>query len=419
MLSSGSGSGSVLRYVRVSLSGHNKVLSLAGSVRYVRVSLSGHNKVLSLAEVQVFSVVDVDGNETDVALESTGATATQSSTINYHYGAEKAIDGRTTGENTDFTHTAGGVGEQEGTSNPWWEVDLQESYNVTRIVVWNRKGDTWRLSGATISLLDAKRNVVKSYHLGDTTNIRKFEFEVLDAGSFRGIQFPLEYHFSQDSETGLVDRSFRQEAFTHGTVLTNKKFSLVDPETNMALSVTDCNGAVRMKASSTALPSQQFRITDLDQLESIICPGNVLSVDVIKSTWMCKSGSVEKGTVTISGTNSAVARPKCNSKSGCSSNSCTVTLTKKDYCTDGNKLTLKASNPSDASQKWRFYDDGIVNLACGRTNGNFAITQVSDDNFQDIPLFEELQFSFVNPFSGEAIGIGVEVSERVYFVFVL
>eukprot|EP00956_Cyclotella_meneghiniana_P007174 scaffold9747_cov35-Cyclotella_meneghiniana.AAC.1 len=59
---------------------------------------------------------------------------------------------------------------------------------------------------------------------------------------FDQIQFPLAYNFPQDDETGVVDRSFTQDAFNGGSsaTLANRKFSLVDPETNMALSVTDC-----------------------------------------------------------------------------------------------------------------------------------------------------------------------------------
>ena len=59
--------------------------------------------------------------------------------------------------------------------------------------------------------------------------------------TFDQIQFPLAYNFPQDDKTGVVDRSFTQEAFNGGSsaTLTNRGFSLVDPKTNMALSVTD------------------------------------------------------------------------------------------------------------------------------------------------------------------------------------
>eukprot|EP00956_Cyclotella_meneghiniana_P041161 scaffold217109_cov36-Cyclotella_meneghiniana.AAC.1 len=53
------------------------------------------------------------------------------------------------------------------------------------------------------------------------------------------IQFPLAYNFPQNDHTGVVDRSFTQKAFKGGpsATLTKRKFSLVDPKTNMALSV--------------------------------------------------------------------------------------------------------------------------------------------------------------------------------------
>ena len=390
--------------------------SAVTKVKYIRVSLSGSNKVIHLSEVQVFAMVN--GVETNVALASSGATATQSSTYpnSIPFSASNAINGQHSGTIWDITHT-------NFENNPWWEVKLTDSYDVTRIVIWNRLDCCLeKLSGAVSSLLDANRNVVEEYALGDTTGKRKFEFDLHPTSSFHNIQFPVGYDFPQDP-SGVVDRTFQQEAFHGGagTALTDRKFSLIDPETNLALFVTDCDGFVRTDASNELLTSQQFRITHSDQIESINCPGKVLSFDIVKSTWMCKRGSDEKGAVTIFGTNNADAVSACKeSKNSCSNdNPCTVTRTHNDYCMDGNRLILKASNPADASQKWRFYDDGIVNLACGRTNGNFAMTQISDDNFQDIALFEELQFSFVNPSSGEAIGIGVEVSEGLFCVFAI
>ena len=55
----------------------------------------------------------VDGVETDVALQSKGATAAQSSTAGSQFPANKAIDGDTTASNNHITHTL-----QE--DNPWW-----------------------------------------------------------------------------------------------------------------------------------------------------------------------------------------------------------------------------------------------------------------------------------------------------------
>ena len=239
---------------------------------------------------------------------------------------------------------------------------------------------------------------------------------VLDDSStgafFDSIQFPLAYNFPMD-ESGLVDRTFEQEAFNGGTdsALFNRKFALVDPVKNTAIRVPDCEGRHPIMSNyDNTVAHQHFRLTENDQLESIGCSGKVISVGVVKTTWMCKSGGVEKGTVTITGENDGDAVAECTeSKDGCINHSCTVTRQNNDYCIDGNVLILEDSNSDDMSQKWRFYENGIVNLACGRMNGNLAISQINDDNFDQISLFEELQFSFVNPSNNKAITVGGEV----------
>eukprot|EP00956_Cyclotella_meneghiniana_P019099 scaffold32470_cov37-Cyclotella_meneghiniana.AAC.1 len=74
------------------------------------------------------------------------------------------------------------------------------------------------------------------------TSVATLSFKPFDI--FEQIQFPLAYNFPQDDTTGVINRSFEQEAFRGGSsaTLTNRKFSLVDPNTNMALSVTNCAG---------------------------------------------------------------------------------------------------------------------------------------------------------------------------------
>jgi hypothetical protein len=78
----------------------------------------------------------------DVAL---GKPVTQSST----HGAGPEANG-VNGILTDFTHTA------TGDAGPWWEVDLQGSFELTSIVIWNR-GDGCcqsRLRDITVMVLD-------------------------------------------------------------------------------------------------------------------------------------------------------------------------------------------------------------------------------------------------------------------------
>jgi hypothetical protein len=116
------------------------------SGRFVRISLSGPNRILSLAEVQVYSGAD------NIA---TKGEATQSS-VDYGGPAKLAIDGNTDGnyEKKSVTHT-------KAEQDPWWEVDLKVEKTIDRIVVWNRVGGVEdRLAGYKLELLNEKREVV-------------------------------------------------------------------------------------------------------------------------------------------------------------------------------------------------------------------------------------------------------------------
>jgi putative heme-binding domain-containing protein len=116
--------------------------------RYVRIELPGRNKTLTLAEVEVFS----DGK--NIARRG---KALQKNTA-YGGDARRAIDG-----NTNGTFGAGGQSHtEEGTSNPWWEVDLGSEAPIDTVVVWNRTDDglAKRLNGFTLKVLDKQHKVV-------------------------------------------------------------------------------------------------------------------------------------------------------------------------------------------------------------------------------------------------------------------
>lgn len=116
--------------------------------RYVRVELPGKQRTLTLAEVQVFS---------DGANVARGGKATQSSTASGG-SPGRAIDGNTSGTYNDgsATHT------QEGTDDPWWEVDLGREFPIEQIVVWNRTDGALgsRLANFTVRVLDANKQTV-------------------------------------------------------------------------------------------------------------------------------------------------------------------------------------------------------------------------------------------------------------------
>ena len=118
--------------------------------RFVRIDLPGKGKILNIAEVQVFS-----GTE-NVALKGTASQAG-----NYADAvAGRAIDGNTNGK-----YQAGSVAHTAlDRENLFWEVDLGEPHDISRIVVWNRTdaGVGPRLDGFRLSLLDDKRGTVWS-----------------------------------------------------------------------------------------------------------------------------------------------------------------------------------------------------------------------------------------------------------------
>jgi len=116
--------------------------------RYVRISLPGKNKYLSLAEVQIFQ------GEKNLA---PSGKALQNSTA-YSGVAERAIDGATNGDyftGNSVTHTAAG-------NDPWWELDLQSEQVIDRIKIWNRTDGNvgGRLAACRIQVLDENHQPV-------------------------------------------------------------------------------------------------------------------------------------------------------------------------------------------------------------------------------------------------------------------
>ncbi|MDB5309403.1 MAG: dehydrogenase [Gemmataceae bacterium] len=116
--------------------------------RYVRVELPGKQRTLTLAEVEVFSAGK------NIALRK---KATQSSTA-YGGTADRGVDG-----NKSATFGDGGqTHSQEGTDNPWWEVDLGAEVPVETVVVYNRTDGSLgsRLANFTLRVLDGDRRTV-------------------------------------------------------------------------------------------------------------------------------------------------------------------------------------------------------------------------------------------------------------------
>ena len=70
-------------------------------------------------------------------------------------------------------------------------------------------------------------------------------------------------------------------------------------------------------------------------------------------------------------------------------------------CLGGMGLELLAE--TSKTQEWRNYEYGLVNVACGHSNGNLALTAIENDSFEKISYLDHVSFLFVNPFNDMAI----------------
>lgn len=133
--------------------------------RYVKIRLEGEKRILSLAEVQVIETA------TGAELQKDASAVSQSS--NYEdTAADRAKDG-----NVDGVFSNGSVTHTNEQTNPWWLLDLGESKDLGKIVIYNRAdccGD--RLADAVVEVFDAGLNVVWSGKVADAKDGSSHEF---------------------------------------------------------------------------------------------------------------------------------------------------------------------------------------------------------------------------------------------------
>ena len=168
--------------------------------RYVRLSLEGEQRILSLAEVEVLR------GEENLALQG---KARQSST-SYDGPAELAIDGNTDGrfEQASVTHT-------RTEANPWWELELPEAQTLDEIRVWTRTDGNLheRLRGLRVELLDDERRPLLQ-HWQEEPAQEHFVWKLAQGGKVRTLR-------------ALAD--FEQEGWTAAMAIDGK------PETGWAI----------------------------------------------------------------------------------------------------------------------------------------------------------------------------------------
>jgi len=119
-----------------------------------------------------------DPSGANVAL---GKSASQSSQYASYTTPDKALDGNTSGEWSHYslqcTHNENGA---------WWKVNLDGSFPIHTVKLFNRNTAQERLRYFYVQLLDSDGNVVSSkYHDSETRTIYTFEFEDVDASQVR------------------------------------------------------------------------------------------------------------------------------------------------------------------------------------------------------------------------------------------
>jgi hypothetical protein len=131
--------------------------------KYLKISVPGNARVINIFEVQVF-----DYTGSNRALGSSGAVASQSSTISWNGGpceAFFAIDGGTVQTNG----VCQGLAHTSSQQDPWWQVNMQNLYEISRVVIYNRVSYLERLANADVSLMDQYENVIgRVADIGDT-----------------------------------------------------------------------------------------------------------------------------------------------------------------------------------------------------------------------------------------------------------
>ena len=134
------------------------------------------NAVLQISQIAVYSTSGIN-----LAL---GGTATASTTWDRPIGdtcvqsAAGAIDGKLLAKDfTLCTSSSFGVYHSARNDGDWWLLDLGASYDVSRIVYYNRADNGWntRAIGYIIEGLDAQSNIVASTTISSSAYVQQFQ----------------------------------------------------------------------------------------------------------------------------------------------------------------------------------------------------------------------------------------------------
>lgn len=136
-----------------------EIEKIKGNVRKIRI-YGVSSPYLSLAEVQVYDRL----SNQNVAFRK----PTRQSSTGWGGLSRRAVDGNTNGNyvSGSVTHT--------NNRNPWWEVDLQKDYDISKIVIYNRTRLQQRLDNAKILLLKKDGSIAKQINYGSALRVKTF-----------------------------------------------------------------------------------------------------------------------------------------------------------------------------------------------------------------------------------------------------
>ncbi|XP_075208838.1 uncharacterized protein LOC142316938 [Anomaloglossus baeobatrachus] len=122
--------------------------------QYVSVVIPGRTEFLTLCEVEVYADIDCTPKGSNIAIN--GEASQQSDLQNKVMGyAKNAIDGV-----KDPNYNNGSCTHTNQVKNPWWKLDLTQTYKISNVVITNRQDCCKeRLMGAEVRIGDSPNNV--------------------------------------------------------------------------------------------------------------------------------------------------------------------------------------------------------------------------------------------------------------------
>ncbi|GFR66764.1 fucolectin-related protein [Elysia marginata] len=139
----------------------------AEDIQYIKIQKIGKSHMLTLSEVKIYGVLNSDEEKCNLAL---GKPTTHSSSKG---DPSKAVDG-----NTNVYLEGNSISETGVQEDPYWGVDLQGSYDISRIEVYNRaEGKGYLLEGAILYIGKLKNDkyVYKKVAVLDESTVQAFD----------------------------------------------------------------------------------------------------------------------------------------------------------------------------------------------------------------------------------------------------